>query len=434
MALSRGNAVTKVLLGALGLLALAGLFAASGAGGLISAPSPHAAPAPTHSVTWAKASPHPALGTISVVFSDPVLPAFSTPGSLTLFFNVSTVAASVNASFSNVSVLMIAELGTSLPYQDVAYADWAVPVTAATNVSSEAFQTTVDSATVLPNTTAWVYPANSWLPNGRYLFIAFATTKDTKGNTISGQAETGNISGHGDTQMEQATPSMQLWTPAPGAGGAAISPGATSVVAGYSGDWVTHANISVTNPDLVSVLQADLVALAPSAPTSLSHIVLVTTSAEFVVTGQYTVALTLTTAFPVPGHTGDTWTWTTSFNVTNATTVPVPVYHNQTLYHNQTVYENETIYSNNTAAGGGSPIKGVSSGGAAAILMVAGVIIGMIVALVLGRMMFSGASSAPAQPWSGSKSGGGANECSVCHQSFATEAELKDHQASAHGM
>jgi Domain of unknown function (DUF4397) len=90
----------------------------------------------------------------------------------------------------------------------------------------------------------------------------------------------------------------------------------------------------------------------------------------------------------------------------------------------QTVYQNQSSWSNSTAFGGTSP------GTIAAALLVVGLIIGMIVALALGRAMWGSPKTAPAQAWQ-SKPG---NECSVCHQTFATEAELKEHAKTAHGM
>jgi len=103
--------------------------------------------------------------------------------------------------------------------------------------------------------------------------------------------------------------------------------------------------------------------------------------------------------------------------------------------------------SSNTGGGGGltyvnttnwhnaSLLGGLSPGVASALLLVVGLIIGMIVALALGRMMWGGGKPASAQPWSGSKSGtGGANECPVCKQTFDTPEALKDHQKQAHGM
>jgi len=90
----------------------------------------------------------------------------------------------------------------------------------------------------------------------------------------------------------------------------------------------------------------------------------------------------------------------------------------------ETVYSNSSTWSNATAFGGASP------GAIAAVLLVVGLIIGMVVALALGRSMWGTPKTAPAQAWQAKP----ANECSVCHQTFATDAELKEHAKTAHGM
>jgi len=101
---------------------------------------------------------------------------------------------------------------------------------------------------------------------------------------------------------------------------------------------------------------------------------------------------------------------------------------NQTLTvipSGQTIYQNSSSYQNTSA-----PWGGTSTGEVAALLLVVGLIIGMIVALALGRAMWGTPKTTPAQAWQSKPT----NECSVCHQTFATDAELKEHQKSAHGM
>jgi hypothetical protein len=87
------------------------------------------------------------------------------------------------------------------------------------------------------------------------------------------------------------------------------------------------------------------------------------------------------------------------------------------------VYVNQTSYNNN------SLIPGWGNGVTGMLLLLVGAIIGLIVAMVLGRMMWSETKPAPAQPWQGKP-----NECSVCHQAFDNDSELKDHMRKAHGM
>jgi len=417
MAWRRGIASGTATVGVLGLLALAGLALGAFAAHAY-APGSAAAPNAAPNAHFATAA-HPAfVATVGVVITDPVLPATSVPGQIWINFTVTTIGAPINGSVSNASVEMIAETGPTAPYTDIAFANWAVPVNVAVATNTTTLSTNDSAANVLPNTHAWVNPPNQWLPNGRYLFEAFFTTPDTNGVPVTGEAQTGNISGHGDTQLVVAshTPWMAMVSPA---NGSAISPGVTTVAASFGGDWVQSATVNITNPLGDSVVSADLQLLQNDPTWIENHTVIITTSGQLITPGAYTVTLTETLGYSIGGVSS--WTWKQGFTVSNATTVQTPV------------WENTTVYKNSTGGGGTTQlIGGVSPGATAAILMVVGLIIGMIVALILGRMMFSGSSSsAPAQPWSGTKAG---NECSVCHQSFASEAELKDHQKTAHGM
>jgi hypothetical protein len=99
-------------------------------------------------------------------------------------------------------------------------------------------------------------------------------------------------------------------------------------------------------------------------------------------------------------------------------------------------------------------IPGLSGASAGTLLLLVGLIIGMIVAFVLGRAVWGGRSSTtPPQQWQGKEGegaaagagagagagGGGAaaagtNVCSVCGKSFATPEELSAHASSEHGM
>ncbi len=132
--------------------------------------------------------------------------------------------------------------------------------------------------------------------------------------------------------------------------------------------------------------------------------------------GEFTVVLNIQTR---GGAAAGPALFPLTFNVTKGTGGGAGV-----VYYNQTIWKN-------TSTPVGQLIGGLSTGVAAALLLVVGLVVGMIVAMVLGRMLWSGSKAAPAQPW---QAKGGANECGVCHQTFATEAELKDHQKQAHGM
>ncbi len=89
-----------------------------------------------------------------------------------------------------------------------------------------------------------------------------------------------------------------------------------------------------------------------------------------------------------------------------------------------------TTYLNKTGGTAGL-ISGLGAGGSASLLLTVGVVIGMIVMAVVGRGLWKGAPVTPAQPWA--PKAGGPMECGVCHQTFATEDELKEHSKSQHG-
>ncbi|HYK93225.1 MAG TPA: hypothetical protein VEY07_04180 [Thermoplasmata archaeon] len=189
------------------------------------------------------------------------------------------------------------------------------------------------------------------------------------------------------------------------------STGNITIAAKYTADFLSAANVTVyqgaTGTGTVvfsaGVFDAGLAVHAASAIW------------ENPIAGEYTVVLAIVTA---AGAAAGTPTFSLTFNVSAGAAGGGIVYYNQTIWQN-------------TTTNSGSLFGGLSPGVSAAILLVVGLIVGMIVAMLLGRMMWGGAKSAPAQPWQAKP---GTNECSICHQSFATEGELKDHQKQAHGM
>lgn len=136
------------------------------------------------------------------------------------------------------------------------------------------------------------------------------------------------------------------------------------------------------------------------------------------VPGTYTAVLSIQTS---AGAAAGQQNFSLTFNVSSAS-----VAGGQTP-----VWINQTIWQNTTTPIGQNLIGGLANGVAAAILLIVGLVVGMVVAMLLGRMMWSGQKAAPAQPWQPKTA---ANECSVCHQSFPGETELKEHQKQAHGM
>jgi hypothetical protein len=206
---------------------------------------------------------------------------------------------------------------------------------------------------------------------------------------------------------------IELISPAPGAS----SPvGVVTISAAYQGSFTSGGNITIRN----------------SAGTLVfSHLVVETGTGVFPpnatwfasAPGTYTYSITVTTIYSPNIH-----------------------YLNGTI----SVYSQSTSsYNNNTV------IPGLSGASAGTLLLLVGLIIGMIVAFVLGRAVWGGRSSTtPPQQWQGKEgegaaagagagagaggSGGaqaaGTNVCSVCGKSFATPEELSAHASSEHGM
>jgi hypothetical protein len=205
---------------------------------------------------------------------------------------------------------------------------------------------------------------------------------------------------------------IELISPAPGAS----SPvGVVTISAAYQGSFTSGGNITIRN----------------SAGTLVfSHLVVETGTGVFPpnatwfasAPGTYTYSITVTTIYSPNIH-----------------------YLNGTI----SVYSQSTSsYNNNTV------IPGLSGASAGTLLLLVGLIIGMIVAFVLGRAVWGGRSSTtPPQQWQGKEGegaaagagagagagGGGAaaagtNVCSVCGKSFATPEELSAHASSEHGM
>jgi hypothetical protein len=201
-------------------------------------------------------------------------------------------------------------------------------------------------------------------------------------------------------------------TPSPGA---TLTPGNVSVSVVYSGTFVETVSADIYSPTGALVFSN---AFGSSGA-----------NATWLVTspGTYKASVVVVTAYPNPTSTS--------------------TYFNSTLTVNKVprTYVNSTSYSNSTL------IPGLSPGAAGTLLLVVGLIIGMIVALLLGRAVWGGRQSpTPPQAWesqtgagaagagAGAAAGGtaaaGANSCSVCGKSFASPEELAAHQKSEHGM
>lgn len=226
-----------------------------------------------------------------------------------------------------------------------------------------------------------------------YLLQVWVTLNNTVTNSTFGSSI--------ERFLVPALPGAGFVAPLPGGGD--VSTGNVTVGVNYTGSFIQGATVSIyqgTSSSDPLVFSAGVFAPGPGAHTVIAQ------SSWYVSTpGQYLVSLQLQAPYAQK-----TWTFTMTLNVIPA---------------GQTVYENSSSYHNSSLIPGLSPAVGGT------VLLVVGLIVGIVVAMALGRMVWGGAKATPAQPWQAKPAG---NECSVCHQSFATEAELKEHSKTAHGM
>jgi hypothetical protein len=176
--------------------------------------------------------------------------------------------------------------------------------------------------------------------------------------------------------------------------------GNVTIAATYGGQFIGGATVNVTSAAGTLVFSHGVFLASGTANR--------TVVAQWSPTqnGTYTVDLILTIA------NGTSVVKTTSVAViSNSNTVTVKT----TTYHNTTLF------------------GGLNAGESAALLLVIGLIVGMIVALLLGRMMWGTPKTTTVQQWQQTTTTG-THECSVCHQTFQTEAELQEHAKSAHGI
>ena len=230
------------------------------------------------------------------------------------------------------------------------------------------------------------------LPDDQYQIFIWVECNNTV-NNASAAVET--------TSYLVTTPLGGQWlSPSPLG---AVSTGNVTVAIAYAGSYVSSASVTIYQG------------------TSASGTVVYTQSVFAPGLGAHTVVAASVWSVPNPGA------YYGVLNVSSPAgykTVPADF---TVLPAGLTVYQNASHYENSSLIPGFTPAVGGT------VLLVVGLVVGMVVALMLGRMMWGGAKPAASpQPWQGSSKG--ANECSVCHQSFASDAELKEHTKSAHGI
>ncbi len=375
----------------------------------LAAPVPRAAPS--------AASPHPAvgLGAVSVAITSTVagyqtLP-FNLSFSLTLtnatvcksYCYPSNPNSTVQNTFLNVEVRDVATicqgiLGLFVNCPTVANISLNSSVSNGTTsytayIDDNALLTPQFRNVVCPNIFGYGAPCSyngGVLPNDQYQIFVWASVNNTV-NTATAVVET--------TSYLVTTPLSGQWlSPSPLG---AVSTGNVSVAISYQGSYVSGATVTIYQGTTATgpVVYSQSV-FAPGV-------------------GQHTVVAAAVWSVPTPG------TYYGLLNVSGPSGYKVTPATFTVLPAGITVYQNSSHYQNATLIPGFAPAVGGT------VLLVVGLIVGMVIALLLGRMMWAGAKpSASPQPWQATKT----NECSVCHQSFASEAELKEHAKSAHGI
>jgi len=214
------------------------------------------------------------------------------------------------------------------------------------------------------NATGYAATTGGVFPSDNYQFIVWAVDNNSVANVSSGLEV--------NAYPVFTTPSGSFVSPLPGG---SLSTGNVTFVVRYGGQFVTGAELTVTNAaHQVVYLQAVF------ATSQGNRTVGAPTPWLVVTAGVYDAVVNVTTPYGL-------YSFSESYTVVPA---------------GQTIYVNHTSTQTNGQPGGLSPAV------TATILLVVGLIIGMIVALVLGRMMW-GTPSQPAspQPWSPSSSQGG---------------------------
>jgi hypothetical protein len=234
------------------------------------------------------------------------------------------------------------------------------------------------------------------------IFVNMSTSPYVNGTTSGSVGQGGATQ---DVYLQTYLPSGTLVSPNPNAG---VSTGNVSIVVSYAGDFVSGAELSISSATGQLVYSAG-VAVAGLGP----HVGTAAATWRPTDPGKYTATLNLSGPF--------------GFTLTTYSLVVVPA--GTTVYVNTTTYHNQSL------------LKGLSEGTTATLLLLIGLIIGMVVALLLGRMVWGGESAAakPPAPWSSKpadkdgKTDLKPNECPICHQQFASAEELAEHQTKAHG-
>jgi hypothetical protein len=183
----------------------------------------------------------------------------------------------------------------------------------------------------------------------------------------------------------------------------AASTGNITFSATYTGQFILSANITVYSPAQagLAIFTANMLKSVSGIPASVVW--------DALSPGTYPYTLNVTTLYKA--------------YVSQSYTITISTSGGGTTYVNSTAWQNKT----NTG------VLGLSAAGGGTLLLLVGLIVGLIVAMLLGRAVYARPPTAPAQQWE-AKPAAAANTCSVCGKSFATPDELQAHSKSEHGM
>jgi len=315
--------------------------------------------------------------TAAVTFTSAFAAYIPTP--FTANYSIAVTNAPINAVTTTI-IVNVTDLGTGSVLSSTM-------VTAVDNQT--AYQFTVNAAKL-----ACSDPSCSSLPQHEFKLSAFV------GVVGIGLPTNGSISTSATSKsFFLITTPLSASLVAPTAG-AAVSTGNVTVSVAYLGSYVAAAvlNIYTTSGNLV--FSHSVIELTPGVPVPQTWFI--------AQVGTYNYAIVMTTVY-----------------------LPNTHYFNGTL---SVITKGGTVFQNVTQWSNESILSGLSGAAAGTLLLVVGLIVGMIVAFILaGLVMRSRPSPAPPQAWD-SKTGAGANTCSVCGKSFATPEELAAHGKSEHGM
>lgn len=373
-------------------------------------PAAHAAPAAAVPIHY---SSHPGAGNFSVslhvstVFQNFMNVPFSIDLNMTVANGtMNTTVSGLNIELRDVNSQCIGLIGLVNPCPTVA--NWSLNSSLDNTTATTSYSFSVNLSNLQqPEYRDGVCPVayglgspcpynHGLLPSDQYQIYVWANLIDQPGSTPLAMA---SASAEAATYLVVYQPTGSLVAPIPGS---VISTGNTTVAISENGSYLNGATVTVINAAGTTVYSQSAFAIGDGNRT-----VVAATTWFAGVAGTYTFYVNVT-APEAPGL----WAHT---------------------YHVTVIAAGGTVYQNSSSWHNASLLPGLSPAAGGTVLLVVGLVVGMAVALLLGRMVWATPKSAPAQAWAPKAATTAPNECSVCHQSFPSEEELKEHAKTAHG-